>query len=170
MAVQRVGGNDAAKASSSTRPLMALMPIAATGISRDQDHRRALQPILAGRLPRADRHHVGLRRRLDDFLPDGRASTCRLDEAACGRVPCGLALRDRQTRWQRSLGREKLSHKTLASLSGCPLCPRKRTSESRTAMYALGRFCCRSPLKMIEVGDSVAVVRFATGAEHDGAA
>ncbi len=35
---------------------------------------------------------------------------------------------------------------------------------------ACGRFCCRSPLKRIEVGDSVAVVRFATGAEHDGAA
>jgi len=37
-------------------------------------------------------------------------------------------------------------------------------------MSAPGRFCCRSLLKRVEVGDSVAVVRFATGAEHDGAA
>jgi hypothetical protein len=35
-------------------------------------------------------------------------------------------------------------------------------------MSPFGRFCCRSPLKRIEVGDSVAVVRFATGAELDG--
>jgi hypothetical protein len=33
-----------------------------------------------------------------------------------------------------------------------------------------GRFCCRSPLKTVLLGDSVAVGRFATGAEHDGAA
>ena len=38
------------------------MPIAATGFSfHDQDHRRALQSLLSGKLPRADRHHLGLR-------------------------------------------------------------------------------------------------------------
>ena len=33
-----------------------------------------------------------------------------------------------------------------------------------------GRFCCGSPLQAFLVSDSVAVKRFATGAEHDGAA
>jgi hypothetical protein len=33
-----------------------------------------------------------------------------------------------------------------------------------------GRFCCRSPLQAFLVGDSVAVMRFATGASDDGAA
>jgi hypothetical protein len=37
------------------------MPIVATGLScRDKDHRRALQSLLTGKLPRADRHHFGL--------------------------------------------------------------------------------------------------------------
>ena len=34
----------------------------------------------------------------------------------------------------------------------------------------LGGFCCRSPLHTFLVSDSVAVMRFATGADHDGAA
>src|SRR5437764_6684097 len=34
----------------------------------------------------------------------------------------------------------------------------------------IGRFCCRSPLQAFLVGDSVAVMRFATGAGDDGAA
>jgi hypothetical protein len=33
-----------------------------------------------------------------------------------------------------------------------------------------GRFCCRSSLQAFLVSDSVAVKRFATGADHDGAA
>ena len=37
-------------------------------------------------------------------------------------------------------------------------------------MSALGRFCCRSLLQVFLVSDSVAVMRFATGAGHDGAA
>ena len=37
-------------------------------------------------------------------------------------------------------------------------------------MSGLGRFCCRSPLQAFLVSDSVAVMRFATGAGHDGAA
>src|SRR5262249_39561545 len=37
-------------------------------------------------------------------------------------------------------------------------------------MSACGRFCCRSPLQAFLVGDSVAVMRFATGAGDDGAA
>ena len=38
--------------------LAAPMPIVATGFScRDQDHRRALQSLLSGKLPRANRHH-----------------------------------------------------------------------------------------------------------------
>lgn len=58
------------------------MPIAAMGLfSHDQDHRRALQSLLSGKLPRADRHHLGLRRRLDAVLPDGRAAARRVDEA-----------------------------------------------------------------------------------------
>ena len=35
---------------------------------------------------------------------------------------------------------------------------------------ALGRFCCRNLLKVVGVSDSVAVMRFAMGADHDGAA
>ena len=83
------------------------MPIVATGFScRDQDHRGALQSLLSGKLPRADRYHLGLRQRLDAVLPDGRAAARRVDEAASDRAPCGMALRDRQTGWQGSLGVE----------------------------------------------------------------
>jgi len=35
---------------------------------------------------------------------------------------------------------------------------------------ANGRFCCRSQLQTCLVSDSVAVMRFATGADYDGAA
>src|SRR5258708_36222612 len=38
------------------------------------------------------------------------------------------------------------------------------------AMSPNGRFCCRSPLQAFLVGDSVAMMRFATGAGDDGAA
>src|SRR6516225_5354737 len=44
------------------------------------------------------------------------------------------------------------------------------TPIERVVMSALCRFCCRSQLKTIVLSDSVAVMRFATGAEHDGAA
>jgi hypothetical protein len=38
------------------------MPIVATGFScRDRDHRCALQPLLSGKLPPGNRHHLGLR-------------------------------------------------------------------------------------------------------------
>ena len=81
------------------------MPFVATGFScRDQDHRRALQSLLPGKLPRADRHHLRLRRGLNAILPDGRAAARGVDEAASGRAPGGVALRDRQTGWQGSLG------------------------------------------------------------------
>src|SRR6266853_3327242 len=81
------------------------MLIVVTGFScRDQDHRRALQSLLSGKLLRADRHHLGLRRRLDAVLPDGRAAARRVDEAASRRAPGGMALRDWQTGWQGSLG------------------------------------------------------------------
>ena len=74
------------------------MPIVATGLScRDPDHRRALQSLLSGKLPRADRHYLGLRGRLDAVLPDGRAAARRVDEGPSGRAPGGMALRDRQT-------------------------------------------------------------------------
>jgi hypothetical protein len=44
------------------------MPIAAArASSRDQGHRRAMQSLLSDKLPRADRHHLGLRRRLDEI-------------------------------------------------------------------------------------------------------
>ena len=45
-----------------------------------------------------------------------------------------------------------------------------RTSIAAVHESALGRFCCRNLLKVVGVGDSVAVMRFATGADHDGAA
>src|SRR6202030_2734482 len=81
------------------------MPVATTGLScRDQDHRRALQSLLSGKLPRRDRYHLGLRSRLDAVLPDGRAAARRVDEAASRRAPGGMALRDWQTGWQGSLG------------------------------------------------------------------
>src|SRR5258708_31934387 len=73
------------------------MPIAAMGFYRDQDHRRALQSLLSGKLPRADRHHLGLGHRLDAVLPDGRAAARRVDEGPSGGAPGGVALRDRQT-------------------------------------------------------------------------
>src|SRR5207245_10548940 len=81
------------------------MRIVATGLScRDQDYRRALQSLLSGNLPRADRHHLGLRWRLDAVLLDGRAAARRVDEAASSRAPCGMALRDWHTEWQGRLG------------------------------------------------------------------
>jgi len=52
----------------------------------------------------------------------------------------------------------------------CPLYPQKRTSELSRGMSALCRFCCKRRLKAFWVSDSVAVMRFATGADHDGAA
>ena len=85
--------------------LAAPMPIIAAGFScRDQDHRRTLQSLLSGKVPRADRHHFGLRRGLDAILPDGRAAARGMDEAASRRAPGGMALRDLQTGWQAGLG------------------------------------------------------------------
>jgi hypothetical protein len=72
-------------------------------VSRDQDHRRPLQSLISGGLPRADRNHVRLRQRVDAVLPDGRAAACRLDEAASGRAARSMALRDRQIQWQGSV-------------------------------------------------------------------
>src|ERR1700675_1325535 len=84
---------------------VAPMPIAATGFScRDQNHRRALQSLLSGKLPRADRHHLGLRRGLNAILSDGRAAAGGVDEAASRRAPGGMALRDRQAGWKGNLG------------------------------------------------------------------
>jgi len=48
--------------------------------------------------------------------------------------------------------------------------PQKPTYCGRSTTAAWCRFCCRSRLKAIVLSDSVAVMRFATGAEHDGAA
>src|SRR3954453_8084754 len=80
------------------------MPVAATRpCCHDQDHRRALQSFLSGKLPRADCHHLGLRRGLDAVLPDGRAAARRVDESASGRAFGGMALRNWQTGWQGSL-------------------------------------------------------------------
>src|ERR1700754_404978 len=95
------------------------MPIAATEFSRrDQDHRRALQSLLSGKLPRADRHHLGLRRGLNAILPDGRAAARGVDEAASRRAPGGMALRDRQTGWQGSLGRKAAFPESFGGLTG----------------------------------------------------
>src|SRR5260370_19392744 len=85
--------------------LAAPMPVIAAGFScRDQDHRRALQSLLPGKLSRADRHQLGFRRGLIAILPDGRAAARGVDEAASSRAPGGMALRDWQTGWQGSLG------------------------------------------------------------------
>src|ERR1043166_6092569 len=84
-------------------------PTAATGVScRDQDHRRAVQSLLSDKLPRTDRHHLGLRRRLAAVMPCGRATARRVDEAAFGRAPGGMALRGWETGWQGSLGGKQL--------------------------------------------------------------
>src|SRR6266481_2590792 len=92
------------------------MPIVATGFScRDKDHRRALQSLLSGKLPRADRHHLELRSRLDAVLPDGRAAARRVDETASRRAPGGMALRDWQTGWQGSLGWKAASSREFAA-------------------------------------------------------
>jgi hypothetical protein len=81
------------------------MPIIATGFFyRDQDHRRALQSLVSGDLSRADRHHLGPRRGLNAILPDGHAAARRVDEAASRRASGSMALRDRQTGEQGSLG------------------------------------------------------------------
>src|SRR5258707_7442872 len=93
------------------------MPIAAMGLARDQDHRRTVQSLFSGKLPRTDRHHLGLRQRLDAILPDGRAAARRVDEGPSGRAPGGMALRDRQTGWQGSLEwprAPKVHHATIA--------------------------------------------------------
>ena len=80
------------------------MLVAATGVScRDQNHRRALQSLRSDKLPRADGYYLGLRRPLGAVLPGGGAAACRVDEAASGRAPRGMAMRDRQTGWQGSL-------------------------------------------------------------------
>ena len=93
------------------------MPIVAKGFfRRDQDHRRALQSLLSGKLPRADRHYLGLRRRLDAIMPDGRTAARGVDEAASGRAPGGMALRDWQTGWQGSLGWKAASPDALNRL------------------------------------------------------
>jgi hypothetical protein len=93
------------------------MPIATGSCCRDQDHRRALQSLLSGKLPRADCHHLGLRRRLDAVLSNGRAAARRVDEPASGRAPGGMALRDWQTSGQGSLGSKAASLDALITLN-----------------------------------------------------
>src|SRR5262249_31981012 len=58
----------------------------------------------------------------------------------------------------------------LPTLMGCPLHSESRHAHVCLDMSASCRFCCRSPLQAFLVGDSVAVMRFATGAGDDGAA
>jgi uncharacterized protein (DUF1697 family) len=47
---------------------------------------------------------------------------------------------------------------------------RKEARDDPGHLVVMCRFCCRSRLKAIVLSDSVAVMRFATGAEHDGEA
>src|SRR5262249_27931859 len=68
------------------------------------------------------------------------------------------------------LATQTIEHESQTWLGRCPLYPRKQTWLGVTGMSALCRFCCRSPLQAFLVGDSVAVMRFATGAGDDGAA
>src|SRR3974390_1283183 len=87
--------------------------------------------------------------------------------------PTGGMGSDRHFAWQQPSGTEcplwvKSRHSLMSDQ--CPLYPRKRTLELSRVMSALCRFCCRSPLQAFLVGDSVAVTRFATGTDHDGAA
>ena len=120
-------------------------PIVATGDGcRDQGHRRALQSLFSDKLPRADRHHLGLRRRLDAVLPDGHAAARRVDEPASGRAPGGMALRDRQPGSQGSLGWKAASPDALnrltttAALTNCAIgC--QRCSLIMTLAYRRGK-------------------------------
>jgi len=113
------------------------MPIIAMGLScRDQDHRRALQSLLSGKLSRADRHHLGLRRDLNAILPDGHAAARGVDEATSHRAPGGMALRDWQTRWQGSLGRKAAFLGRVKSGIMPPVADILRSS--RPPLYAAG--------------------------------
>jgi len=83
----------------------AARPIATMELSgRDQHHRRALQTVRAGKLPRANRYHIGLRRSVDAVLPDGRAAARRMDATASSRASRRMALRDGRRRSQGRLG------------------------------------------------------------------
>jgi hypothetical protein len=59
---------------------------------------------------------------------------------------------------------------TPTAVAACPLRAESGRVGRHLAKSALCRFCCRSPLQASLVGDSVAVVRFATGVGDDGAA
>jgi hypothetical protein len=86
------------------------MPIVAERVScRDQGHRRALQSLTSRKLPRADRHHLGLRRGLNAIVPDGRAAARGVDEAASRRAAGGMAMCGRQAEWQGNLKFHQLS-------------------------------------------------------------
>src|SRR5437773_151586 len=100
------------------------------------------------------RRLIGLPPAEDNNLPHHWGSAAALCVTAYVRV--------RLPTWVKS-GRDTLKFR-------CPLYPRKRTFAHAIRMSALGRFCCRSPLQSFLVSDSVAVMRFATGAGHDGAA
>ena len=51
-----------------------MLVVAMEAWCRDHGHRRALQPRLSGKLPRANRHDFGLSRDLNSILLDGRAA------------------------------------------------------------------------------------------------
>jgi len=98
----------------------------ATGaISRDQDYRRPLQPRLAGKLSRTDRHDVGLCRRLGAVVHDGRAAARRMDEPASGRTAGRLALRDRSTDRPGRLRAAYGAHRGLRTRRRPPRCQRR---------------------------------------------
>jgi len=120
------------------------LPIVATRFScRDQDHRLALQSLFSGKLPRADRHHLGLRRHLDAVLPDGRAAARRVDETASRRAPSGVALRDWQTGWKGSLGRKAAPTNALKPLhhNGCDFRSSCQTCKMCCRLFGTARGC-----------------------------
>src|SRR5262245_53921308 len=111
--------------------------------SRTADKRDEL-PSPHGAFPTAKDHGLSI-------AEYSRSGPCIAAKAACS---CPLWVKSRQS----------------VLLGLCPLYPQKRTWIGATGMSALCRFCCRSPLQAFLVGDSVAVMRFATGAGDDGAA
>src|ERR1700683_1911196 len=73
--------------------------------------------------------------------------------------------------WQRKSGRRRGCRASLPSLMrDFRSCLKSRHFSAPQRMSASGRLCCRSLLQAFLVSDSVVVMRFAMGADHDGAA
>src|SRR5262245_8312763 len=76
--------------------------------------------------------------------------------------------------WQGGIDQPANSQSARPRSAGLSAHPRRGVRVALRLLRLLrsppGRFCCRSLLQAFSVGDSVAVMRFATGAGDDGAA